>query len=990
MISKIWKHLYIFSLILFSLHIATTNQLLTTRGQASNDVISIKCLDKERNALLRFKAHLQDPNNCLSTWTYGEQPTNDCCDWRGITCNEQTGHVLELELNGCGLKGEISHSLLNLTYLNYLDLSVNSFNGIIPVFIGSMAQLRLLDLSRSSFRGTIPWSIGSLTKLRDLDLSFNFFTGTIPKSIGLMTQLRYLRLDFNNFVGDLPPTLGNLTNLQQLSLRYLNSSTIENLDWLSHLSHLKDLKMDGTSLAKANNWVNVILGLQNLTFLSLDGCNLSHVMNPYTTTSVNSSSSSSIASLSLRDNNLNSSMYHWLFPLTSNVLWQLILSDNVLDGIPDYFGNLCGLTSLSFDNNSAIGRFSDFLGKLSGCTSGTLIELDASRNHLTGSLSSDIQNFPSLRYLGLVDNNLNGTISEKIWELPTLDILSISSNSLRGVISKSIGKSKLRTLDLSNNPLEGVQVLSNKDHMSNLSYIEYIDLSSCKLGPDFPHWIKTLKNLTHLDISNARISGTIPDEFWNMWPSRLTYLNVSSNNITGKLPDLLSNFDPVSSIIDLSSNNFYGLIPNVPSTLGTLNLSKNRLNGGISFLCKIVDGLLSFLDLSNNALTGQIPDCLWHFKDLKVLNLGHNNLFGRLPASMEALTELEVLYLYKNNFTGNLPLSLRNCTKLTFLDLGANNFSGNVPIWIGKNFLSLYILSLRSNKFFGNIPLELCELVNLQILDLSMNNLNGSIPSCVGNLTSMVQEGFAQNVHSFLDPTLVVSETYQTKFLPNYIGNAMIQWQGNTLEFNKNLGLLKNIDLSSNNLTGQIPDELTDLHELLALNLSNNVLLGEIPRQIGEMKKLLTLDLSRNKLSGELPASMSQMNLLNYLDVSHNNLSGRIPSSTQLQSFDPSRYKDNTRLCGPPVSKNCPEDEDLRVPPDFVGKNEDGREDTNELWKWFYIGGATGFATGFWIVCCALLINRRVRHAFFHFVNSLENWIYVKVVVFIANLAAKG
>ncbi|KAI3523455.1 hypothetical protein L1887_01599 [Cichorium endivia] len=118
------------------------------------------------------------------------------------------------------------------------------------------------------------------------------------------------------------------------------------------------------------------------------------------------------------------------------------------------------------------------------------------------------------------------------------------------------------------------------------------------------------------------------------------------------------------------------------------------------------------------------------------------------------------------------------------------------------------------------------------------------------------------------------------------------------------------IDLSSNNLTGQIPYELTNLHELNALNLSKNALSGEIPRKIGQMKKLLSLGLSRSSLSGRMPSSMSEMSLLNDLDVSFNNLSGRIPTSTQLQSFDPSRYDGNTQLCGLPLTKKCLGDEE--------------------------------------------------------------------------------
>ncbi|GKG04801.1 leucine-rich repeat-containing protein, partial [Tanacetum coccineum] len=38
------------------------------------------CIDKERQALLDFKAPLQDPDNMLSTWRPEEE--DDCCQWR--------------------------------------------------------------------------------------------------------------------------------------------------------------------------------------------------------------------------------------------------------------------------------------------------------------------------------------------------------------------------------------------------------------------------------------------------------------------------------------------------------------------------------------------------------------------------------------------------------------------------------------------------------------------------------------------------------------------------------------------------------------------------------------------------------------------------------------------------------------------------------------------------------------------------------------------
>ncbi|KAL7595938.1 hypothetical protein Lser_V15G29220 [Lactuca serriola] len=552
----------------------------------------------------------------------------------------------------------------------------------------------------------------------------------------------------------------------------------------------------------------------------------------------------------------------------------------------------------------------------------------------------------SIEFLYLENNNLNSSMHRWLFLLinNNLSTLDLSGNMLDGIPKYLVNLSSLYSLDFNNNSA----VVKFPDFLNNL----HLDLSFCNLGPHFPRWIQTLKNLTRLDISNTRISDTVPPEFWNM---QLSYLNLSANNISGEVPDLSSSF---AVMIDLSCNSFNGPIPHLPPRLASLNLSRNKFSGGIFFVCQFVDVLLEFLDL-------------WHFKQLKIRNQGHNSLFGKLPVSVASLINLEVLYLYKNNFSGELPLSLKNCTKLNFLDLGANGFSGNMPAWIGENLSGLYGLILRSNNFFGTIPLQLCQLPNLQILDFSRNNLHGSIPSCLSNLTRMAQEGFLPppNVHPYttrwyphaytppphipysaLGNKNCTEEEYDDQ---EYVDHAMIDWQGDEREFTHNLGLLKSIDLSSNNLTGHIPYELTNLHELLALNLSKNALHGEIPQQVGQMKNLLALDLSRNR---------------------------RIPCSTQLQSFEPSRYDGNAGLCGPPLSRKCPGDEVSQVTL-IVGKSEGDGEDRDEEWGWFYIGGGAGFATGFWIACGTLLLNRHGRHAFFHFYDNFKGWVYEKVVV---------
>ncbi|KAJ0806673.1 putative non-specific serine/threonine protein kinase [Helianthus annuus] len=738
-------------------------------------------------------------------------------------------------------------------------------------------------------------------------------------------------------------------------------------------SRVTSLVLLGTYLGKADNWVNAVSGLKKLETLDLSGCNLWQVKHPYSHSSVNSSLLS-IRMLNLDNNNLNSSMYEWLLRLTSNKLEYFDLSQNKLDGIPKYLGNLCSLTDFVFDKNSILVNFPDFLNNLSGCTSLSLSSLRASGSQLTGPLSDDIQNFPSLSFLSLDNNQINGTISEKVWQLPMLVELDISSNFLKGAIPENIGNTNIPSINLSNNSLDGVPL---EAHMSNHSGVESINLRSCKLGPRFPKWIQKLKNLMEIDISNTRISDTIPEGFWNTWPSRLTYLNLSSNNITCKVTDVLSNNFNGFSIIDLSSNNFYGPITNVPSMLTSLLLSRNKFYGRIFFLCQIDSEQVAIIDLSYNSFTGRIPDCLWNFRLLRVLSLGNNNLSGRLPGSIQDFPSLEVLYLYNNSFSGELPSSLKNFTKLNSLDLGANKFSGYIPVWIGERLSQLYALSLTSNNFFGTIPSQLCQLQYLQILDLSMNNLYGAIPPCLNNLTSMVQGGPPYNNVHYSPPGV--------RKLVMYVDHAMVRWQGSVREFSSTLGFVKIINLSSNNLTGKIPNELTDLHKLIAMNFSMNTLVGEIPSKIGQMKELQILDLSSNNLRGGLPSSMSQMTLLNYLDVSYNSLSGRIPSGTQLQSFEPSRYTGNAGLCGLPLSKYCPGDKELERPP-VTHENMVEGKGIDDLQRWYYIGGATGFVTGFWMVCIALIVNRRGRHAFFHVMNSLENWVYVKVMVFTAKV----
>lgn len=107
---------------------------------------------------------------------------------------------------------------------------------------------------------------------------------------------------------------------------------------------------------------------------------------------------------------------------------------------------------------------------------------------------------------------------------------------------------------------------------------------------------------------------------------------------------------------------------------------------------------------------------------------------------------------------------------------------------------------------------------------------------------------------------------------------------------------MSELDLSSNQLTGEIPHQIGDLHYLHSLNLSHNHLSGPIPESFQKLQSIEGLDLSYNNLSGQIPIQLQDLNSLEVFNVSYNNLSGKAPEKEQFSSFDESSYKGNPYL----------------------------------------------------------------------------------------------
>ncbi|CAL5430549.1 unnamed protein product [Camellia sinensis] len=1014
---------------------------------------NVSCIASEREALIEFKGKLKDDANRLSTWV-----GKDCCLWKGVGCSWKTGHVVKLDLRNPipfdsykgdfiqhsanfdknRLGGEISTSSLILNHLSYIDLSMNNFSDMqFPEFLGSMKSLRYLDLSWSQFfSGMIPHHLGNLSRLQYLNLSNNALVGPIPDTLGRLISLTVLDFSFNDFDNSMLHCLSNLSSLVHMDIGSNNFNSLIP-DALGRSTALTFLDLSD------NNFDNSMLcSLCNLTGLvHLDlGFNNLHGSIPYCFGKLPSISVLKLDYNSFQDpipseignmtqlTELHFTRNKFKGEIPNSMWWNLCnlrvldLSNNKFKGeIPNSMQNLCNLCILDLSYNKLSGNLSTLVSPF-GCIHNNLKVLELKINMFTGHLPNHFREFKNLEYLDISKNSFYGLLPSSIGRLSYLRVLNTRNNQLNGSIPNSLGQlSKLEKLDLSNNSFVG---MVSELHFAKLKRLNELYLSpnsllvlnvssqwvppfqlpsilmaSIKVGPQFPLWLKTQKNVRDLVMSNASISDTIPYWFHNIFYG-IRFLDLSNNQISGKVPIfqeckycdytenhreliLISNkFNgPLASlpsdamILDLSHNLISGPIhmsdDNKKLGFQILTLSNNYFTGGIpTSLCKAT--YITIIDFSKNQLSGRIPQCLGHLDNLAVLDLSNNHLCGHIPSSLGSLRFLISLHLHKNRFHGNFPSSLQDLNFLHTLDLGGNAFTDIIPPWIGYKLTGLSFLNLQSNNFYGDIPPQLCRLQNLQLLNLAQNNIMGHIPRCFLNFSAMV----ALDPEYMFDPT--INEHYQE--------NMLDSMKGRELECTKTLKFLISIDLSNNRIVGEIPKELMDLFGLRNLNLSGNHLKGRIPNNIGNLRQLESLDLSRNKLFGPIPPSLSNLSYLSHLNMSFNNLSGLIPTGNQLQTLnDPSIYIGNDGLCGAPLN-SCVDDKSSYG--NHKHADESNVADETDF-LWFYTGIGPGFLVGFLGVCGTLNFKKSWRHAYFQFIENNYNWISINIAITFAQLRRK-
>ncbi|KAF2288205.1 hypothetical protein GH714_004989 [Hevea brasiliensis] len=525
-----------------------------------------------------------------------------------------------------------------------------------------------------------------------------------------------------------------------------------------------------------------------------------------------------------------------------------------------------------------------------------------------------------------------------LFRLQTLSSLHICKIDIHGEIS-GVGFANLTNLVelfMNENSFNG----SIPPQLFSLRHLERLDLS------EIPFWLSTQTFLLYLDLSENNLEGNFPK--W-LAESDISYLILSSNKLSGSLPSRLFQFQRLYILI-LSSNNFSGPLPDTigeATGMRILMLSNNNFSGSlpasISNMLK-----LELLDLSSNQFSSNEFPIFNPNSSLVYADFSFNKFFGNVPVTFPLTTE--VILLSHNHFSGFLPQCLTNFSRMKYLDFHDNNIIGEIPVFLTE-ISSLHILNRRNNFLNGSIPINLSSLSAPQILDLSINNLDGKIPPSLGNLTGMINDHDDSSSSIFSQIPFPSFWLQENRKLNDFKGS----WKLHDLEVfwkklkqglpSQHLQMYICLDLSSNQLSGEIPDCLGVMKNLKSFNLSNNKLSGKIPMSFGDLQSLESLDLSHNNLNGEIPQTLAKLLQLSYLDLSNNKLVGHIPSGPQMDRLnDPNSYTNNSGLCGLQIQIPC---ESEKFTPKT--KQKQGKPKKRKSWEtWFsWEMAVIGYSSGF-------------------------------------------
>ncbi|KAE8666662.1 protein ETHYLENE INSENSITIVE 3 [Hibiscus syriacus] len=428
-------------------------------------------------ALLELKKGIEkDPSGkALDSWDSKSLASDGCPkNWFGITCDE--GHVASITLNDLGLVGNFSFPVIvGLKSFRNLSISSNQLTGTISN-IGSIRSLEFLDLSVNAFHGVIPSGIVNLKDCNRLSGSLDLGLG----SSSLVSSIQYLNISQNLVVGELFAHDGTLYFDSLEVLDASNNQLVGTIPSFNFIVSLRILRLGNNQLS--GSLPGALLQVSSMILSELD-LSLNQLEGP-----VGSITSSTLKKLNISSNKLSGSL-----PYRIGHCAVIDLSNNILSGDLsriEGWGNYVEVVELN--SNSLTGTLPNQTSQFLRLTT-----FRVSNDSLQGVLPAILGTYPELKVIDLSLNHLNGSLLPSLFMSTKLTDLNLSGNNFTGSL-----------------PLQDIKNMPSISSAENFSLVT-LDLSYNSLTGSLPLEIAKFHNLEVLNLSNNKFEGSIPDSLPN-------------------------------------------------------------------------------------------------------------------------------------------------------------------------------------------------------------------------------------------------------------------------------------------------------------------------------------------------------------------------------------------------------------------------------------------------------------------------------------------